>query len=290
MDNDNILSVRNLCKKYQSGKGIDNITFEVAKGTMVGIVGLNGAGKTTLLSSIIGSLNKDSGSIIYRFGENEATDLQSNFLNEIGIVMREHGFPEHFTALSINKIMKRVYHNWDEEKYFSILSNFIIDRKMKIKQYSTGMKSALSLAIALSHCAKLLVLDEIMDGLDILARKKVRDYLFDFTETGECTVLFTTHELEELEKIADSIVLIHHGRIVINSNKDDFLYQYKIFKVTNKQFSQVEREDIICFRSEEYFVSVLPKDTKLFTEKYKIESSWDSIEKIFEILLEGDNL
>lgn len=284
----NILIVNKLCKKYKSGKGIEDITFNVAKGTMVGVVGLNGVGKTTLLSIIISAIEKDSGSIIYQFDKNEFTNLPADILNEVGIVMREQGFPDHFTASTINNIMKKVYRKWDSKNFFSMLSDFSLDAKKKINQYSAGMKSALSLAIALSHHARLLVLDEITEGLDILARNKVREYLFNFVEDGVGAVLFTTHELSELEKIADSIVLIHNGRTFINSSKDDFLYKYKLFKVTNKQFSQIDYEDIMYYKKEECFVTVLPKDIKMFVEKYSIESSWDSIEKIFEILLEEE--
>lgn len=288
LNNRKILSINNVGKKYKTGKGIADISFDISEGTMVGVVGLNGAGKTTLLNCITGKFNVDMGSISYDFGEHVSTKFHAGLLDEMGIVMRDQGFPDHFTAIIINKIMRRIYKNWNERDFFSILSNFSIDINLKIKQYSTGMKSALALSIALSHQAQILILDEIMEGLDLIARKKVREYLFDFIDSGETTVLFTTHEMGELEKIADNIVLIHYGKVFLVSSKDDLRYQYRVFKVTKKQFSEINKDDILYFKNEDCFVSVVPKDTKKFSEKYKIDSSWDSIEKIFEILLEGE--
>ena len=286
--NNSILKVCDLDKKYKSGKGIENISFEVPKGTIVGIVGLNGAGKTTLLSTIIGFIEKDKGSIKYQFDKENPIFLQPAILNQIGIVMREQGFPEHFTAVTISKIMRHIYTCWNDKRFFTILSEFSINPIIKIKQYSTGMKSVLSLAIALSHHVSLLVLDEALEGLDVLARKKIRDYLFEFVESGEHSVLFTTHELGEVEKIADRILLIDKGKILLDLDKDELRYQYKVFKVTSKQYENIDISDLIYAKKEEFFISVLPKDTKGFVQKYDIELCWDSVDKIFEMILEGE--
>lgn len=288
MESDMILKVADVSKRYKSGKGIENITFDVLKGTMLGVVGLNGAGKTTLLSSIVGIINIDEGEISYKFGDEMFSNLEANSLNDIGVVMRDEGFPDHFTAHIIDKIMNKSYKNWDSKKFFSIMSEFSIDFKKKIKQYSTGMRSILSLAIALSHNAKLLVLDEVTDGLDILARNKVRNQLFEFVEDGSRAVLFTTHIFEELEKMADIIVLINNGKVMINSSKDDLIHNNRVFKVTSNQLSKIEPEDILCIKEEGYFFSVLPKDSKLFVERYDIDLYWGSFDKIFEMLLDGE--
>lgn len=284
---DCILHISNLCKKYMSGKGIENINVELKKGMILGIVGLNGAGKTTLLSCITGCTNYDSGTIAYSFNDYREQKLRPEFLNEMGIVMREQGFPNHFNAIIINKIMKKVYKNWDEKMFFSILEEFLIDRKIKVKSFSTGMKSVLSFAVAISHHPQLLILDEIMDGLDVLARRKFRKYLFDFVEDTSKSVLFTTHEICELEKIADRLLLIDCGEIFLDLSKDDFLYRYKIFKMSNKQYSMIDKSDILYAKEEEYFVSILPFEAHMFKEKYKVDPMGNSLDKIFEILLEG---
>lgn len=286
--NDSIITVTNLSKIYGAGKGIKDISFQVQKGTIFGIAGLNGAGKTTLLSTIVGFLEKNSGSIEYNFMSHKEQNFHPQLLDQMGIVLREQGFPEHFTALMINNIMKSMYSSWNGAKFLAILNAFKINLKSKIKQYSTGMKSALSLAIALSHNSKLLVLDEAMDGLDVLARNKVRGYLKEFIKSGNCSVIFTTHEIEEVEKLADCILLIDNGRVLLNLSKEKMRKKYNVVSVDYEQYASVDKNDIIYAKKDESSILVLPKELDKFKYKYKIEASIDSMEKVFEMILEGN--
>lgn len=286
MDN-NILVVSGLSKLFKSGKGVKEISFKIEKGEIFGIVGLNGAGKTTLLSTIIGFTKRDQGSIIYRIDGNNIDCFSPYMLNRIGIIVREQGFPDHFTASTVNKIMSHTYNFWNKKQFFSILEEFNIDTELKIKKYSTGMKSALAFAIALSHDSELLVLDEAMDGLDVLARKKARNYIKEFVKSGERSVIFTTHEIEEVEKLAGKILMIHSGNVLLNISKNELKEHYKIFKVTKEQYSNISTNDILYAKEDDGMYYILPNNVLEFIDQYKINTYSNSMEKTFEILLEG---
>lgn len=284
---ESVIKIEDLSKHYKSGKGIENISFELYKGTLVGIAGINGAGKTTLLSIISGIQKEDSGRVIYNFYPGTP---KKHLLNDIGVVLRDQDFPNHFTPKMIDKIMRDIYKKWDSSKYISILETLSIDAGKKIKEYSTGMKSSLSLAIALSHGAKLVILDEIMDGIDIISRKIVRKHLFDFVEEESGTVLFTTHELEEIEKLADRLMLIQHGKIFLDKSKEDLMTNYKIFQFSVDEFDKVKKSDVSFFISEHSFVLVIANHAKEFSEKYNVQPINSSLERTIELLIGGETL
>ncbi|MCL2405345.1 MAG: ABC transporter ATP-binding protein [Defluviitaleaceae bacterium] len=284
----NILKVNNLTKIYDTGRGIRNVSFELQPGTILGVIGLNGAGKSTLISCLTGFLKWDSGNIEYNFSGTTHNKIKPTLLNDLGIVSSDYGFPGHFTAKIISRIMSYTYKNWDAAKFIQTLDHLELDYNLKTSKYSTGMKTKLAIAIALSHNAKILVLDEATRGLDVKASSKVRALLHAFVESGENAIILTSHIMGEIERLSDEIILIEDGDVQLNSNKDDLLHQHQIFTITSKQLDSIERSDIAKIRKEDHAIYIIAKNPKDFYEKYNIESIHSTLERVIELLLEGE--
>ena len=284
----NNLVVKNLTKLYKSGKGIHEINFELGKGMIMGIIGLNGAGKTTLLNALTGQLKYDSGTIHYNINGEHFKKPNQKLMDYLGIVSEDYGFPDHFSAKTVSKIMNSNYRNWDQKRFMEILDQLELDFNLKTSKYSSGMKTKLALAIALSHNAKILILDEATKGLDIRACSRVRDLLHSFVSSGENSVLLTSHVLGEIERVADTIMLIEFGKVQFINNKDDLLYQHKIFQITSEQLEEMNKQDIYRIRRLDYAIYIIAKDSKEFSTKYKIEAVSSSLDRVIEIILEGD--
>lgn len=286
MNSNIILSVQKLNKKYISGAGIKNINFDIEAGTIVRIIGLNGAGKTTLFSCITDVEKKDSGNVLFQ-GE-QIGNKGHEIFQDIGIVTSEQGYPEDFTADRISKIMRGVYKNWNNRIFKQILKDFEVNMKEKIGNYSTGMKSKLSIALSLSHEPKMLILDEPTNGLDVLARKHVCKYLYEFVQHNNNAILLSSHIITDIEKIADRIILIHQGEIILDCIKDDLLYKYGTYHITSKQFEDIDKALILRYKKQEMFTKILVENKNEVEKKYGIERDIISIESIVELFLEGE--
>lgn len=282
-----ILTVNNLTKTYGNNKGIHDISFELKPGTILGVIGLNGAGKSTLISCLTGALNKNSGEINYSF-EAGRGKIDHRTLDKLGVVGSDYGFPRHFTAKTVNSVMKHSYTQWDSEKFFDILRTLDLDITLKTKKYSTGMKTKLALAIALSHNARVLILDEATRGLDIKASSAIRKVLYKHIESGENAVIMTSHIMGEIERMSDEILLIDEGRNTLYSEKDSLLYTHKVFQVTKEQFAAIDTTHLLKYRKDDYNTKVIATDPRVFEETYHIQATESSLDTIIELLLEGE--
>lgn len=224
----NILEVKNLVKSYSSFQ-LKNINFSIEKGKIVGLIGRNGAGKTTLLKCLLNFINYE-GEIKFfgvPFKENE-----QEIKEKIGFVS---GCFDYYSLKTIKQITKAIsifYSKWDNEKYHHYLNLFNLDENKKIKELSQGMKVKYSIALALSHNAEFLILDEPTSGLDPISREEFCDIVLNLSKAG-VTVLFSTHITTDLNKIADEIIYISNGEILLNSNLNEVLNDYKIIKFKN---------------------------------------------------------
>lgn len=284
----NALTVRNLTKLYNTGKGIRDVNFELARGTILGIIGLNGAGKTTLLNCITGFLKQDRGEVCFEFGGARFEKPSPALLDNIGIVSSEYGYPAHFSAKTVSHIMSSTYKNWDAKKFFEILAHLDLDKKLKTGKYSSGMKTKLAIAIALSHNAKVLILDEATRGLDVKASSRVRELLYAHVSGGENSIILTSHIMGEIERMSDTVMLIEDGAVQFVNNKDDLLYQHKIFQLTSGQLAEIDKADISKIKREEHAIFVIAKNPREFASKYGAEEAGSSLDRVIEIILEGD--
>lgn len=213
------LEIQNLNKYYESFK-LDNVSFSVDSNTICGFIGINGAGKTTTIKTMLGISKPDSGTIDI-FGK-KFTGKEKDIKNNIGIVFDSSAFYEELSIKEMKYIISKAYKEWNDETFHCYLERFKLDRNKKIANLSKGMKMKLSLAYALSHNAKFLIMDEPTSGLDPLIRKEVLDILSEYKSSGENSVFFSTHITSDLDKIADQLIMIHNGKIVFSMSKKAF--------------------------------------------------------------------
>ena len=230
----NAVEVKNLTKKYK-GFTLNNISFELPSGCILGLIGENGAGKSTTIRSILGMTKPDSGSINV-LGQSISASLKE----DIGIVLDEVGIPASLNIKDINKIMKNMYKNWDEKLFLSYIDSFSLPSDKKFNDFSKGMKMKLGIAIALSHNAKLLILDEPTSGLDPLVRDEIIDILNDFTRDADHSILISSHIVSDLEKLCDYIAFMHNGNLMLFEEKDALLEKYRFINLTEQQLSELD--------------------------------------------------
>ena len=270
---DNILEIKNLTKRYKDFK-LKNVSLELPKGMIMGFIGENGAGKTTTIKSILNIINDYTGEIKVFGLYNKKYD---KFIkDDIGFVLDDMFFPEILNPMDINAIMKEVYVNWDSNIYFKYLNKFSLPKNNKIKTFSKGMRKKLEIVVSLSHHPKLLILDEPTSGLDPVARNEVIDIFQDFIQNEECSILLSSHITTDLEHIADYIVFINNGEILLSKTRDELLENYGIVKCSEEDFKKIENSDFIKYRKSKYEYEVLVENKKKFNKKYNI----DTIDKI----------
>lgn len=218
-----VLSVSGLNKAYKDFC-IENVDFTVEQGKIVGFIGINGAGKTTTIKLLLDLISKDKGEIA--FFENETESNNSNYKEKIGVVLDGSFFYEEMTMKQMSKIVAESYESWNYESFNKYMRKFELDINKKISTLSKGMKMKFALAMALSHDAKLLIMDEPAGGLDPLVRKQLDDILLEYVKDGEHSVFFSTHITSDLDKIADEVVFIDKGKVIFQKSKKELLREY----------------------------------------------------------------
>lgn len=262
------LILKNVNKKYEkSNFAIKDISFSVPEGSIVGFIGENGAGKSTTMNCILNVIRRDSGTIEI-FGR-EMTDEDIDIRENIGVVYDSNNFPEYLTAKQLADILGRIYSKWDDFCFEQFLRRFGLPESQKIKSYSRGMSMKLAIAVALSHDSKLLILDEATSGLDPIMRDEILDVLLEFVKQENHSILLSSHITSDLEKIADYIVFIHNGEIILSKTKDELIYEYGVIRCSENDFHNISSEDILSSMKKDYQIDVLIKNRKLIEKKYK---------------------
>jgi len=241
----NILEIKNLSKHYE-GFSLNNISFSVPQGYIMGFIGPNGAGKTTTIKLILNMVCPDSGEIAL-FGEN-TTSNSSEIKNDIGVVMDLPFYVEDWKVKDVEAAVSPFYSHWNSNVFDNYIHKFNIAKNKKVKELSRGMKVKLMLAAALSHDAKLLVLDEPTSGLDPVARDELMDILGEFVTDENKGILFSTHITSDLEKIADYITFIIDGRIEFTGEKDKLLESYLLVKGGLSDLTTEQKKCIVGYR------------------------------------------
>lgn len=228
----NVLEIRNLTKSYP-GFMLDNLNLILPSGCIMGLIGENGAGKSTTIKLVLDMIHKDSGSITI-FGKDNGDDIKLT-KEDIGVVMDEVGIPECLTVKQVGNIMKHTFQNWDEAEYACLVQKLALPEKKQFKEFSRGMKMKLGIAIALSHNAKLLILDEATSGLDPVVRDEVVEMFSDFTRDESHSILISSHIVSDLEKLCDYIAFLHKGKLLLCEEKDQLLAEYGLIHCTTDQ-------------------------------------------------------
>ena len=239
-----------ICGLNKNFKGftLENVTFDVPKGSVVGLIGENGAGKSTTIKSILGLVNP-SGGRVEVFGK-EVSSLTAEEKGAIGAVLGETCLPENLNLKDIDGVMKHIFPRWDANKFFSYADRFSLPRDKKVREFSRGMRQKVSLSVALSHGAKLLVLDEPTAGLDPVARDEILDLLYDFMQDEEHSILISSHIVSDLEKLCDYIAFLRGGRTMFFEEKDRLEEKYGIFRGSAEEFKALGQSAVRYTRGE----------------------------------------
>ena len=250
----NAIEIRGLVKEYKDFR-LNSVDLTLPGGCILGLIGENGAGKSTLIKCLLGVILKNEGSIkiLGRDADTELADIKE----DIGVVMDKVGIPDSFRSKHINAVMKNTFRNWDEKLFESYMDKFKLPRDKKFKEFSRGMKMKMGIAIALSHNAKLLVLDEATNGLDPVIRDEVTDIFYEFTRDEEHSILISSHIVSDLEKLCDYVSFIHKGQVLLNEEKDVLLEEYAIAHTTEEELKELDPSAIRGRKSGKYGVQVL---------------------------------
>ena len=262
---ENAIEISGLTKKYD-GFTLDNVSFNVPKGCVMGFIGQNGAGKTTTIRSLLNITKTDGGSITMLGMDHLKNEYEIK--EHIAAVFDEMPFNESFNANQISIMFRGLYSAWDEEKYFAYLDRFCLPSKKAIKKFSKGMKMKLQIATALSHGAKLLIMDEATTGLDPVVRNEILDIFREYIQDEENSILMSSHITSDLEKIADCVTFIDKGHILLTGYKDEILESHAVIKCSKEDYSALAKEDFVSARLSDFGAEVMVADVNAAKAKY----------------------
>ena len=272
----NILQVENLSKTYPTFK-LDNVSFSLEKGYIMGFIGRNGAGKTTTLKSMLKFVHPESGNVSINGFDIEKDEFAVK--NSIGFVSGLDGFYNSKKIKQVTDITKKFFSNWSDETYKNLLEKFNLDENKFIKNLSAGMKVKYQLAIAMSHDAKLLILDEPTSRLDPVSRDELVILFQDYVADGEHSILFSTHVISDLEKCADYITYIKKGKILDSCDVVSFKEKYLLVNGKKEDLTDELKSKLIGLHEHNFGFEgmILKSDKDLFA---KCEITQPSMEEI----------
>lgn len=279
----NVIEIKDLEKKHDNFN-LNNINLDIPKGHIIGLIGQNGAGKTTLIKLILEIIKKDNGTIKL-FGGLKIDDAKA----KIGTVLDGAFFPEMLKISDVNLIMKNMYKNWNQTLFNKYLNEFKLKNNSLIKTLSTGMRKKLEIAATLSHNPDLLILDEPTSGLDPVVRKEILDIFLEFVEDEEHTIVISSHITSDLESIADYIIFINDGQIILYDDINEIKDNYGIIKCEDVKFKDIDKKDIIKYKKNKYDYEILVSNKKECKKKYKnmvIDNA--TLEDIMVLIVKGE--
>ncbi|GAA0772556.1 ABC transporter ATP-binding protein [Clostridium subterminale] len=280
-----LLEIKNLTKEYDGFK-LDDISFTLDKGYIMGFIGENGAGKTTTIKLIMNLLKRDEGEIKI-FGKDNI-EHEREIKERIGFVYDECFYYENLSIKDNEKIISGFYKKWDYNKFDSYLKKFNLNKKQKVKELSKGMKMKFAITSALSHDAEFLILDEPASGLDPVMRRSILDVLQEVIQDENVGILVSSHIISDLEKISDYITYIQRGKIVFSKATSDLMDEYKVIKGDKSLLSKLDKKVIYGLRETPYGFEGIIKDIHIDKSiRQKIVSEKPSLEEIMVAMNKG---
>lgn len=280
-----MLRLENVRKQYQDFE-LD-ITMEVKPGYVTGLIGRNGAGKTTAFKAGLGLIRTEGE--ITLFGK-PLSKIDARDREKTGVVLADSGFSGYLKVKDLVVILKHLYHEFDERYFTEKCREFDIPFDKQIKEFSTGMKRRLQVAAAISHNAKLLIMDEPTAGMDVIAREELLTMLREYMETEGRSVLISSHISGDLEGICDDIYMIDGGKVIFHEETDVLLDQYGILKVTKEQYEALDKSFILRRREEEFGFSCLTKEKQFYLENYpEVIVEKGSVDGVMTMMIRGES-
>jgi ABC-2 type transport system ATP-binding protein len=241
----------------------------------MGLIGENGAGKTTTIKLILDTIKRDNG-IIKVLGEDNLINFKER-KEDIGVVLDQAYFPESFTVKQVNLVMKNTYKRWNQDLFFMYVQKLSLPQDKAFKDFSRGMKMKLAISVALSHEAKLLILDEATSGLDPIARDEILNILYDFTRQDDHSILISSHIVSDLEKLCDYIAFIHKGKLLFCEEKDKLLEKYGLLKCNKADFEVIDPKAVHGVRRNNYSIEALVETSMIPSSMYVDRASIEDI-------------
>lgn len=275
------VELKGLCKRYP-GFELKDFNLSLPSGCIMGLIGENGAGKSTVIRMMLGAGIPDRGDIDILGTKVEHGEVKVK--EDVGIVISGSDFPDSMTPVQINQIMKHIYKQWEEATFFDLLERFRLPAKKTVKDMSKGMKMKAALAVALSHKAKLLILDEATSGLDPVFRDEILDVFLDFTREEGHSILISSHILSDLEKICDYIAFLHKGKLIFCEEKDLIMEEYGICLCPKEKVQELDQEAIVGKRENPYGTELLVK-RDMVSGAFEVQKA--SIEDVMLFMIRG---
>lgn len=277
------LELTNVNKSYP-GFQLHDLSLKLPAGCILGLVGENGAGKSTTIKLILDMIRRDSGEIQV-LGRDNRTDF-SRTKEELGVVLDEAYFPAGITARQVNAVMKNAYRRWEEERFFEYIRRFSLPENKSFKDFSRGMKMKLAIAVALSHQARLLILDEATSGLDPMVRDEIVDLFYEYTREEDHSILVSSHIISDLEKLCDYIAFLHKGRLLFCEEKDRLKEHFGLLRGPRSLLDSLPPAAVRGIRQSDYAVEAL-------VERYRVPTSLHldtpTVEEIILLLAKGEH-
>ncbi len=255
-----MLSIRDLSKRYMNFS-VEDVTFNVPDGTVVGLIGENGAGKSTIIKSVLGAVHPDGGEILVDGMPLDKLDRRGR--QKISFVLDDMGLPMELTLSMLDKVLSNIFEKWDSEKFKSLVQKFGLPEKKMLREFSKGMKMKATIAVALSYESNLLILDEPTSGLDPVVRDDILEMIYDYNRQNGRAALISSHITTDLEKICDYIVYIHGGKVIFNEEKDELLSRYAIYSTDEKQLAELDKTAVVKVLRRDYGVDILASKEKM---------------------------
>ncbi|MCR2046224.1 ABC transporter ATP-binding protein [Acetatifactor muris] len=280
-----MLKMEHLRKTY--GTFSLDCSLEIRPGCVTGLVGQNGSGKSTTFKAALGLISAESGTVRVLGKNPREFDVKDR--QELGVVLADSGFSGYLTVKDIVQILKHLYGKFDKAFFLEQVKRHKLPENRKIKEFSTGMKAKLKVITAVSHDARLLILDEPTAGLDVVARDEVLELLREFMEKEEeRAILISSHISSDLETLCDDLYMIHEGRIIMHEDTDVLLSDYGLLKVSEKQYADMEKQYILRYKKETFGYSCLTNQVQFYRENYPgVAIEKGTVDEVIMMMIKG---
>ena len=271
-------------KKYD-GFQLD-CTMTVEEGCVTGLIGRNGAGKSTAFKAALGLIRLDGGRVT--LDGKDVASLSARDKENIGVVLSDSGFSTYLSVKDIICIMKGMYKNFKKDEFVERCKRFGLPLDKQVKEFSTGMKAKLKVLAAMSHGAKLLILDEPTAGLDVVARDEILDMLRAYMEIEGNSILISSHISSDLEGLCDDVYMIDNGKIVLHEETNVLLDEFGVLKVTEEQYKTLDKAYLLSKKKEAFGYTLLTREKRFYQENYpELAIEKAGIDQIITLLISG---
>lgn len=281
-----MLKLNNVKKEYN--QFTLNCSLEVQPGCVTGLIGQNGAGKSTTFKAILDLISIDGGKIEILGKDSHQLKQQDKQL--LGVVLSDAGFSDYLTIQDVIPILSQLYKAFNRHEFEKQCHSFGLPLNKQIKDFSTGMKAKFKVLVALSHQAKLLILDEPTAGLDVIARDELLDMLRNYmAENDERSILISSHISSDLESLCDDLYMIHDGQIIMHEETDVLLGEYAILKVDEKQYLELDKQYILRHKKENYGYCCLTNQKQYYLDNYpSLVIEKGNIDELIMMMIRGE--